>query len=57
MARLARGLLPGLPIVVYSGAGGRHAGEGTLYDLYLSKPFHGRTLLAAMAGLLARPAD
>lgn len=52
VARLARLLLPGLPILLCSGSGIRPAGEGTLYDAYLVKPFDIGGLLAAADGLL-----
>lgn len=52
VARMARLLLPGLPILLCSGSGIRPAGEGALYDAYLAKPFDIATLLAAADGLL-----
>ncbi len=52
VARRTRAAYPGVPVVYVSGtAGSRHAGEGVIDSVFISKPYHPRQIAEALCAL------
>lgn len=49
VARYARAMCPGLPVIFVSGSmAGRHASEGVPGSVFIAKPCHGRQIVEAL---------